>query len=110
MGLLGETYPREVARLAGVPLMSVQRIINDLERQNVLASRIQGNQRSVRLNPLFFAYDELRPLLLRLSLGEPQLVERVCALRRRPRRAHKELVDICFAVVRDWSARVSSQS
>jgi hypothetical protein len=71
--------------------MSAQRIINDLERQNIIASRSQGTQREVRLNPAYFASTQLQELLLRLSPAEPDLVARVEALRRRPRRAKKEL-------------------
>jgi hypothetical protein len=91
IALLGQTYPREVSRVARVPLMSVQRIIDDLERQNVLASRINGNQREVRLNPSYFAAAQLRDLLLRLAPAESDLTASIESLRRRPRRAGKEL-------------------
>ncbi|MHB8229934.1 MAG: MarR family transcriptional regulator [Vulcanimicrobiaceae bacterium] len=91
IALLERSYPREIARVTGVPLMSVQRIVNDLERQGVLASRRVGVQREVRLNPSYFAYRELKALLLRVSLADEGLTETVESLRRRPRRAGKAL-------------------
>ena len=51
VALLDETYPRELARLTGAPLASVQRIVNDLEREGVVATRIVGANREVSLNP-----------------------------------------------------------
>jgi hypothetical protein len=39
--------------------MSVQRIVNDLQKQGVVASRLHGAQREVPLNPAYFAYAEL---------------------------------------------------
>ncbi len=89
--LLEQTYPRELARVAKVPLMSVQRIVNDLERQGVVASRLRGAQREVRLNPAYFAWSELRALLLRLSETNQPLLRQVESMRRRPRRAGKQL-------------------
>jgi len=91
LALLEQTYPRELARVAKVPLMSVQRIVNDLERQGVVASRLRGAQREVRLNPSYFAASELRALLLRLSETNQPLVRQIESMRRRPRRAGKEL-------------------
>lgn len=91
IALLEQSYPREVARIAKVPLLSAQRIINDLERQGVLASRVMGTQREVRLNPSYFAASELRTLLLRLGLAEREITRQVESIRRRPRRAGKEL-------------------
>lgn len=91
IALLEQTYPREVARVTGVPLMSVQRIINDLQKQGVVSSRVQGTQREVRLNPAFFAHAELRKFLLRLALSEQDISGVIESMRRRPRRAGKDL-------------------
>ncbi len=88
---LEQSYPREIARAADIPLMSAQRIVNDLERQGVLASRMRGSQREVRLNPSYFAASELRALLMRLSAADRPLVHKIESIRRRPRRARKEL-------------------
>jgi hypothetical protein len=88
--LLKESYPRE-SRVAGIRLMSTQRIVNDLERQGVLASRLRGRRRDVRLNPTYFAEQELRALLSRLAAADPILTRSVTSMRRRPRRAGKSL-------------------
>ena len=91
IALLDESYPREVARISGVPLASTQRIINDLERQGILASRVSGTQRQIRLNQAYFAASDLRRLLLRLSLADEALVRAIESIRRCPRRAGKAL-------------------
>ena len=91
VALLDETYPRELARLADLPLASVQRMVNDLEREGVLASRVVGANRQVRLNPRFYGAGELRSLLLKYAKRDPALEGRVSKLRRRPRRAGKPL-------------------
>ena len=92
VGLLQQTYPREIARVTGLPLMSTQRIVNDLEKQGVLASRLRGNQREVRLNPRYFAERELRGLLSRLAAADTALSRKIDSMRRRPRRAGKALL------------------
>ena len=91
VALLDETYPRELARLSGAPLPSVQRMVNDLEREGVIVSRIVGANREVRINPRFYGANELRSLLLKYAKRDPSLERRVSALRRRPRRAGKVL-------------------
>jgi hypothetical protein len=91
IALLEETYPREIARIAELPLMTVQRAVNDFDRDRVTASRISGSQRNVRLNPSYFAARELRPLLVTLAGGFPELSSDISALRRRPRRAGKSI-------------------
>lgn len=89
--LAGETYARELARLADAPLLSIQRVVDALEIEGVLAVRTSGRQRRVTLNPRFYAYAELRALLLRLAEGEQELESAVGALRRSPRRKGKPL-------------------
>jgi len=91
VALLGETYPRQLARLSNAPLASVQRMVNDLEREGVVVSRIVGANREVRINPRFYGVDELRSLLLKYAKRDPSLERRVSELRRRPRRAGKTL-------------------
>jgi len=86
---LRETYPRELARLAGAPLISVQRIVDDLERQGILASRLAGNQRRVAVNPDWIAARELRDLAVRLAETVPDIRAAFDAERRRPRRRGK---------------------
>jgi DNA-binding IclR family transcriptional regulator len=91
VALLEDTYPRELARLSGAPLSSVQRMVNDLEREGVIATRIVGANRQVSLNPRFHGANELRSLLLKYAKRDPALESRVARLRRRPRRAGKAL-------------------
>jgi hypothetical protein len=82
VALLGETYPRQLARPSNAPLPSVQRMVNDLEREGVVVSRIVGANREVRLNPRFYGADELRSLLLKYAKRDPGLERRVSELRR----------------------------
>ncbi len=91
LALLGESYPRELSRLLGLPLMSVQRAIDAFDREGVTASRIFGVQRQVRLNPRYFALPQLRELLLRLAESLPEERRTIEQQRRRPRRARKAL-------------------
>jgi DNA-binding transcriptional ArsR family regulator len=89
--LLDETYPRELARVLGVPLNGVQVALRGLERDGLLVARAIGRTRAVRLNPRYFAREELQRYLLRLTEPEGELRTRVAQLRRRPRRTGKPL-------------------
>jgi hypothetical protein len=91
LALLEESYPREMARLLGAPLLSIQRIVDDFEREGLLATRLVGNQRRVTLNPRFYGIKPLKELLLSLAQGAPELQNIVGSLRRRPRRRGKKL-------------------
>jgi hypothetical protein len=91
IALLGETFPAELARLLNAPLFSVQNIVAALDREGVLASRISGRARVVSLDPRYFAYKELKTLLLRLSEAEPDLRAVASGRRSRPRRAGRAL-------------------
>jgi DNA-binding MarR family transcriptional regulator len=86
---LRDTYPREIARLSGTPLVTVQRIVDDLERQGIVATRLSGNQRRVTVNPQWTAADELRALAVRLLDTLSDLRAALDAERRRPRRRGK---------------------
>ncbi len=89
--LLDETYPRELARLLEVPVNGVQMAVAGLERDGLIASRRAGRTRLVRLNPRYFAREDLQRYLLTLAAVDPGLQDRVAALRRRPRRSDKPL-------------------
>jgi hypothetical protein len=89
--LLGETYPRELARLLDAPLYSVQTIVSGLDREGIVATRLVGRSRLVSLDPRFYAYKELKELLLRISQAEPALQFAAAGRRSRPRRAGKPL-------------------
>ncbi len=56
--LLGETYPTELARLLGAPLYSVQTIVDALDREGVVATRLIGRSRQVSLDPRYYCQKE----------------------------------------------------
>lgn len=87
--MLGDSYPRELARVLESPLSTVQGALRGLERDGLVAGRTMGRMRVFRLNPRYFAYRELDRLLGRLTEAEPELGRRVATMRRRPRRTGK---------------------
>ena len=91
LGLLEESYPRELSRLTGVSLTAVQSYLESLELVGVLASRLIGKERRVSLNPRFYAYRELQALLQKLAEADKSIQLRAATLRRRPRRKGKEI-------------------
>src|SRR6186713_456059 len=84
--LLEETYARELARLLARPINGVQMALRSLERDGLVTGRLAGRTRLVRLNPSYFARDELQRYLLKLGDADAELRDRVAQLRRRPRR------------------------
>jgi len=89
--LLEESYAREIARLFQRPLFGIQKALQSLEKDGLVAGRMRGKTRLFRLAPRYFAHQELRNYLSRLSDAEDELRERVKQLRRRPRRTGKRL-------------------
>jgi len=91
LNLLTETYARELSRLLGVSLSAVQKALQSLERDGLVAGRAVGRMRLYRLNPRAFARRELEGYLERLAESESILRERASDLRRRARRSGKPL-------------------
>lgn len=89
LALLEESYLRELARLARMSPSEVSRVVENLELQGVLATRLIGKERRVSLNPRFFAVKPLRELLLKMADVEPAVQDAVLSIRRRPRRKGK---------------------
>jgi DNA-binding IclR family transcriptional regulator len=89
--LLAESYPRELARLLQAPPSGVWKALRSLELDGLVAGRNMGRTRIFRINPRYFAYDDLQRYLGRLSEPEDDLRERVSSIRRRPRRTGKKL-------------------
>ena len=89
--LLDDSYPRELARVLDVSLNGVQVALRGLERDGLVAARTAGRTRLFRLNPRYFAREELQRYLLRLTGPEDHLRARVAELRRRPRRTGKPM-------------------
>ncbi len=89
--LLEDTYPREISRLAQSSVANVSTSLDRLETQGVIVSRYIGKERRVSLNPRFVARQELVRLIERLTIAEPELMDSIRALRKRPRRRGKEI-------------------
>lgn len=89
--LLDESYPRELARLLELPLSGVQGALRGLERDGLVAGRLAGRTRLVRLNPRYFARDALQRYLLAMTDADRDLQLRVSDLRRRPRVSGKPI-------------------
>ena len=89
LGLLEESFPRELARILAVPLNGVQQALRRLEDDGLVAGRLAGRTRLYRLNPRYFARRELSDYLRRLTEPEAELTGRIEGLRKRPRRAGK---------------------
>ena len=83
--LLETSFPRELARLLAAPVSGVRQALASLERDGLVASRLVGKTRLVRLDPGDFARRGLESYLARLSEAEPDLRTAVTRLRRRPR-------------------------
>jgi DNA-binding transcriptional ArsR family regulator len=92
ISVLGETYPAELARLLKAPLVSVQRIVDSLERERLVATRRRGKERIVTLNPDSVIARELKQLLIKLAQAYPEYSRPVTLERARPRRKGKTLL------------------
>ena len=77
--------------LLGAAPFTVQTIVDSLEREGVIASRLLGRTRRISLDPRYFARKELQALLLKLGQGEPALLAAAASRRSRPRRKGKAL-------------------
>ena len=89
--LLAESYARELTRFLELSLSSVQKALQSLERDGLVAGRAAGRTRLFRLSPRAFARRELECYLARLLEPEAELRARAAGLRRRPRGTGKPL-------------------
>ena len=87
--LLEESYARELARVLNTPLAAVQKALQSLERDRIVAARARGRTRVYRFEPRYVARDEVRRLAARLAETDREVVAAVSALRQRPRRTSK---------------------
>lgn len=87
---LDETYPAELARYLGATISSVQRTLDKIEDEGLVATRPLV-VRAVTLNPQYPAAKEFRTLLLRLAEGYPEYRRIKESRRVRPRRRGKRL-------------------
>lgn len=87
--LMGSSYPRELARVLGAALNSVQGALRSLEADGLIVGRSVGRTRLFELNPRYFAATELRALLDKLASVDRDLQDTIASMRRRPRRTAK---------------------
>ena len=88
--LLEESYPRQLARLLEAPPSGVLKALRSLELDGLVAGRNVGRTRVFRINPQYFAFDDLQQYLWRLTEPEEDLRDRIASIRRRPRRTGKQ--------------------
>jgi len=91
LALLGSSYPRELARLLDQAVSVVQKALRSLERDGLVAAQTVGRMRMYRVNPRYFARQELDAYLRKLTAAQPDLDRRAATLRRRPRASGKPL-------------------
>ena len=89
--LMGETHASELAKLLKISLSHAQKTIDSLERAGIIVGVEEGKARRLRLNPRNSYLPELTALLEKMSIRETELQSGLAELRRRPRRAGKEL-------------------
>lgn len=91
LALMEESHAREMATLLGTPVRTIQRIIEKLEAEGIVVGRTVGRERRLELNRRYFAYSELRQLLIKVAMRDQEVDDLVSALRRRPRQKGKAL-------------------
>jgi DNA-binding transcriptional ArsR family regulator len=89
IAVLGETYPAELARYLRTSISSVQRTVDKVEEDGLVATR-QLAVRRISLNPIHPGAKELRALLLRLADGYPEYRSIQESRRLRPRKRGKK--------------------
>lgn len=89
--LLTESYAREIAPISELSLSSVQKGLQSLERDGLVAARLVGRTRLYRVAPRAYARRELESYLDRLLAIEEGLRSRAQRMRRRPRVTGKPL-------------------
>ena len=89
LALLEESHASELARLLDVRVYTIQNSLETLEQAGLVVGATVGQTRRIRLNPRFFAREELGALLDRMARNDKELQKRVATLRRRPRRVGK---------------------
>ncbi len=90
IAVLEQTYPAEISRYLGSTIPAIQKTLDKLEDEGLLATR-QVAVRTVSLNPQYPAFRELRAFLLRLAEGYEQYRLVKESRRTRPRRRRKPL-------------------
>src|SRR5262249_24367378 len=84
--LLEQSYARELSRFLRLPVSVVRKGIRSLVREDVIAGRLAGKTRLLRLNPSYFAASEVQALVDKLIEADTDLRARASHLRRKIRR------------------------
>ena len=91
LSLLESSYIRELSKVTSIAPSTLSVYLADLEENGILASRLRGKTREIRINPRFSAYKELKGLLEKMALQRPDIRESISKLRRRARKRGKPL-------------------
>ena len=91
IAMLDETHAGEIARLLGRSPSRIKEAVDRLESEGVIVGYAEGSAKRLRLNPRYLAADELGALLTKLGSQDHLLQARLATLRRRPRKAGKEI-------------------
>jgi biotin operon repressor len=89
--MLGETHAGEIAQVLERSRSRIKDAVDSLDRAGLIVGYQVGTVRRLSLNPRFVAANELSALLAKLALHDVDLQKRLATLRRRPRRAGKEI-------------------
>lgn len=91
IAMLGDTFPRELSRLTGAPLFSIQQMVESLEDEGIIRTNIRGAERRVALNPGFIVASDIKAALIKLATAYPEFDEAIRNVRMRPRKRGKQL-------------------
>jgi DNA-binding MarR family transcriptional regulator len=89
--MLGETHASEIARVLDVSLSQAQKAIDSLERAGIVVGAEEGRARRITISPRLNLAEELKVLLAKMAQLDVPLQQRLAQIRRRPRRAGKQI-------------------
>lgn len=90
--LRGNGYGRGIAEFYGIPASPVQKQLERLESDGVIASQVIGKVRNFELNPRYPFLEPLKALLKAAVAAYPQaVINQLMVQRTRPRQAGKAL-------------------
>ncbi len=81
----------ELAKMLGIRASAIKKIVDALEGESLVVSRMMGRTRVVSLNPRYVAAKELKALLWKVGERDVRLQKLAATKRKRPRRAGKPL-------------------
>ena len=90
LSVLGESHARELAVILDANVSNVGKAVHSLEQSGVIAGVLIGRTRRIKIDPRYPYRQELLPLLEKMALSNPGLMQAISDVRRRPRRFGKE--------------------